>query len=60
MFCKHKWVVLDKTTTKCLAAVAKGLGRTITGSLDLYEEKHRLVLGCTVCGKLNKSVLSNL
>ncbi len=56
MFCKHNWVVLDKTTTKSGAEVAKSVGAKFSGGTPaMFKYKVFLVLTCTKCGKLDKT-----
>jgi hypothetical protein len=60
-FCKHKWtVVLNERTTPPLT-VLKNHGMTVSSGLPyMLEEKIVIVLSCDNCGKIYKTVTSNM
>ena len=60
-FCKHKWtVVLNERTTPPLEILMKNATTSIRGESSLLEEKIVIVLSCDNCGKIYKTVTSNM
>lgn len=64
MFCRHKYIVLDKLTppSKLEVIVAQGYsmrGRGIGVLEGLVYVKHKTILSCTKCGRVKTISCSN-
>jgi len=53
-FCKHRWLVLDRVIIPAGVDKARDAGLTKVDhvSEDFFEEKHRTIINCEKCGKL--------
>ena len=64
MFCRHKWTVLEKTLMPSAFDTLKSNGANLksASNVDVAELSRRklvLVLQCTKCGKLDKTIETN-
>jgi hypothetical protein len=60
-FCKHKWSIVANERTTPPLTVLKKHGMTIERGTDsVLEEKIVIVLSCDNCGKIYKTVTSNM
>jgi hypothetical protein len=60
-FCKHKWSVVANERTTPPLTVLKNHGMTVGSGLPyMLEEKIVIVLSCDNCGKIYKTVTSNM
>lgn len=59
--CKHEWKVMVNERTRSPLEVIKNHGIHVSrGEAWMTEEKIVVILSCEKCGKINKSVTSNL
>ena len=58
MFCKHKWKLLAEHTEKSLVekVILEGGGTMEGVGRDATKGTHVVVLGCELCGKLDKTI----
>ena len=59
MFCKHKWKLMDKTILPSGYEQLDAATSLKGNSLVLLRKKVVVILVCTECGKLNKTIEVN-
>ena len=61
LFCTHDWkVMVNERTASPMEVLNKNGASPGRGNLYMTEEKLVTILACSKCGKLNKTVVSNI